>query len=97
MLKKKVALTMAALMTCLLAACGSSSAGKSKTEDTPQDGSIVTNLEKIDMSKWMYHSDDNVYYQTGIPYRDPGLHTVSRLSRVLCRKQDDEHKKALHL
>ncbi len=59
---------MAALMTCLLAACGSSSAGKSKTEDTPQDGSIVTNLEKIDMSKWMYHSDDNVYYQTGIPY-----------------------------
>ena len=68
MLKKKVALTMAALMTCLLAACGSSSAGKSKTEDTPQDGSIVTNLEKIDMSKWMYHSDDNVYYQTGIPY-----------------------------
>ncbi len=68
MLKKKVTLTMAALMTCLLAACGSSSAGKSKTEDTPQDGSIVTNLEKIDMSKWMYHSDDNVYYQTGIPY-----------------------------
>ncbi len=59
---------MAALMTCLLAACGSSSAGQSKTEDTPQDGSIVTNLEKIDMSKWMYHSDDNVYYQTSIPY-----------------------------
>ena len=68
MLKKRVTLTMAALMTCLLAACGSSSAVKSKTEDTPQDGSIVTNLEKIDMSKWMYHSDDNVYYQTGIPY-----------------------------
>lgn len=68
MLKKKVTLTMAALMTCLLTACGSSSAGQSKTEDTPQDGSIVTNLEKIDMSKWMYHSDDNVYYQTGIPY-----------------------------
>lgn len=68
MLKKKVTLTMAALMTCLLAACGSSSTDKTKTEDTPQDGSIVTNLEKIDMSKWMYHSDDNVYYQTGIPY-----------------------------
>lgn len=59
---------MAALMTCLLTACGSSSIGKTETEDTPQDGSIVTNLEKIDMSKWMYHSDDNVYYQTGIPY-----------------------------
>lgn len=68
MLKKKVALTMAALMTCLLTACGSSSIGKTETEDTPQDGSIVTNLEKIDMSKWMYHSDDNVYYQTDIPY-----------------------------
>ena len=68
MLKKKVALTLAALMTCLLTACGSSSIGKTETEDTPQDGSIVTNLEKIDMSKWMYHSDDNVYYQTDIPY-----------------------------
>ncbi len=51
-----------------------------KTEDTSQEetegtqeeadssGSITTNLEKIDMSKWMYHAEDNVYYQIGISY-----------------------------
>ena len=84
MLKKKVALTMAALMTCLLTACGSSSIGKTETEDTPQDGSIVTNLEKIDMSKWMYHSDDNVYYQTGIPYCETPADTAYETLAVFC-------------
>ncbi len=33
---------------------------------TDNPGDIVTNLDKIDMSKWMYHSGDNVYYQVGI-------------------------------
>ena len=73
MWKKMTVAVMAPLMICLLAACGSSSTGNTKTEDNSQDetdtsGSIVTNLEKIDMSKWMYHSDDNVYYQIGISY-----------------------------
>ncbi len=71
--EKMALVVMAALMLCLLAACGLSSTDKSKTEDNSQDEtdtsrSIVTNLEKIDMSKWMYHSDDNVYYQIGISY-----------------------------
>ncbi|MDE7211664.1 MAG: tannase, partial [Lachnospiraceae bacterium] len=35
---------------------------------TDNPGDIVTNLDKIDMSKWMYHSGDNVYYQVGISY-----------------------------
>ena len=43
------------------------SIAQSETE-TDTSGSIVTNLEKIDMSKWMYDSDDNVYYQLGISY-----------------------------
>lgn len=72
-MKKMAMAVMAALMLCLLAACGTSSTDNVKTEDNSQDktdtsGSIVTNLEKIDMSKWMYHSDDNVYYQIGISY-----------------------------
>ena len=73
MWKKIAVAVMAALMLCLLAACGSSSTDNAKTEDNSQDKTdtsenIVTNLEKIDMSKWMYHSDDNVYYQIGISY-----------------------------
>lgn len=73
MWKKISAAVMASLMACLLAACGEPSTDNGKTEGVSQDetdtsGSIVTNLEKIDMSKWMYHSDDNVYYQTGISY-----------------------------
>lgn len=73
MWKKMSMLVMAALMICQLAACGSSSTDNAKAEDDSQDqtdssGSIVTNLEKIDMSKWMYHPNDNVYYQIGISY-----------------------------
>ena len=43
------------------------SIAQDETETNPS-GSIITNLEKIDMSKWMYESDDNVYYQIGISY-----------------------------
>ena len=46
---------------------------ETQTESIAQDetgisGNIVTNLDKIDMSKWMYESNDNVYYQIGISY-----------------------------
>lgn len=73
MWKKISAAVMASLMACLLAACGEPSTDNGKTEGVSQDEtdtsrSIVTNLEKIDMSKWMYHTGDNVYYQTGISY-----------------------------
>lgn len=75
MWKKISAAVIASLVACLLAACGEPSTDNDngKTEGVSQDetdtsGSTVTNLEKIDMSKWMYHLDDNVYYQTGISY-----------------------------
>lgn len=29
---------------------------------------VVTNLEKLDMTKWQYNADDDVYYQIGISY-----------------------------
>lgn len=87
MWKKMTAAVIAALLLCLLAACGASSTDGTRTteaeetevetetqtesiapDETGTSGNIVTNLEKIDMSKWMYHSDDNVYYQIGISY-----------------------------
>lgn len=73
MWKKISVVGMASLMACLLAGCGEPSSDNGKTEGASQDetdtsGSIVTNLEKIDMSKWMYQSDDDVYYQIGISY-----------------------------
>ncbi len=37
-------------------------------EETDSSGSAVTGLEKIHMSKWLYHSEDHVYYQIGISY-----------------------------
>ena len=77
---KKVAATAAAvLLAASLAACGTLSSDKAgSTEDngtqsnensTAKDGStVVTNLDKIDMTKWQYNSDDDVYYQIGISY-----------------------------
>lgn len=41
------------------------SSDSSSTEDT---GTPVTNLSKIDNSKWQYNADDDVYYQLGISY-----------------------------
>lgn len=37
-------------------------------DETDASASIMTGLEKIDMTKWMYHAEDNVYYQIGISY-----------------------------
>lgn len=73
MRKKIPAILMTLLIACLLVACEAPSTDDTETEGVSQDEtgtseSIVTNLEKIDMSKWMYHSDDNVYYQIGISY-----------------------------
>lgn len=73
MRKKMSAVVMAVLMAVQLTACGEASTDNVKTEGTSQEEtdtsvSVVTGLEKIDMTKWMYHADDNVYYQIGISY-----------------------------
>lgn len=36
--------------------------------DGPLQTAAETDLDKIDMSKWQYNADDDVYYQLGIPY-----------------------------
>ena len=40
------------------------------SETTATEGEVqpVTNLEKLDMTKWQYNADDDVYYQIGITY-----------------------------
>ncbi len=72
MFKKTTALLLAALMASSLAACGTQGADENPTmgNEVPQieKESIATNLSKIDMSKWEYNTDDNVYYQIGISY-----------------------------
>ncbi|MBR5088038.1 MAG: tannase, partial [Ruminiclostridium sp.] len=40
----------------------------SETVTTESEVQIVTNLEKLDMTKWQYNADDDVYYQIGISY-----------------------------
>ena len=57
-----------------LSGCGSSaepdkaqSAG-TNSSTTDSTSAPITSLEKIDMSKWQYNADDNVYYQLNIPY-----------------------------
>jgi hypothetical protein len=69
------------LALLLLTGCGSSAA--SSVSDTAQDsdsdtagtgtsalstGTVQTDLSQIDMSKWQYDSDNDVYYQVGISY-----------------------------
>ena len=40
----------------------------SETSASESEVQVVTNLEKLDMTKWQYNADDDVYYQIGISY-----------------------------
>ena len=72
MFRKTIALLLAALMVCSLAACGAQGTNENTTTaneaSQTKTGDVVSNLSKIDMSKWEYNADDNVYYQIGISY-----------------------------
>ena len=39
-----------------------------ETEESGAETETGTSLEQIDMTKWQYNADDDVYYQTGISY-----------------------------
>ena len=72
MFRKTIALLLAALMVCSMAACGAQGTNENPASDNEvsqtKTEDVVTNLSKIDMSKWEYNADDNVYYQIGISY-----------------------------
>ena len=79
----KKLLSLALALSVLLCGCASGGAD-SGTENGAQTGStetqpenettenaseaIVSNLDKIDMTKWQYNADDNVFWQVGISY-----------------------------
>ena len=55
-------------MVLQLASCGTQENKSVEEQEMTKKESEVTSLSKIDMSKWLYNSDDNVYYQTGVQY-----------------------------
>lgn len=61
--KKVTALLLTGLLAFSGAVCNMSSTTVLAAEETTAEA-----LEKIDMSKWLYNADDDVYYQTGISY-----------------------------
>lgn len=63
---------MALALAGMMALNGCSSTGSEQTASNEETASAtteaVTDLSQIDMSKWQYNADSNVYYQTGISY-----------------------------
>lgn len=71
MKKRVLACLLAAALLIPVTACGKQSTNnpditENPTADNPEE--IVTNLSKIDTTKWQYNADDDVYYQIGIAY-----------------------------
>ena len=60
-LRKGIAVMLILIMTAALSACSGNSANETSS-------SVQTTLSQIDMSKWQYNEDDDVYYQIGISY-----------------------------
>ena len=60
-LRKGIAVMLILIMTAALSACSGSGADETSS-------SAETSLSQIDMSKWQYNEDDDVYYQIGISY-----------------------------
>ncbi|MCM1161089.1 MAG: tannase [Roseburia sp.] len=70
--------TMAALLltAVMLTGCGANGSPKNPVADTKEAESeteveeveVEPGLAKIDMEKWQYHADDDVYWQVGICY-----------------------------
>ena len=61
--KKVTALSLTGLLAFSGTVCNMGSTTVLAAEETAAEA-----LEKIDMSKWLYNADDDVYYQTGICY-----------------------------
>lgn len=89
--KKLQAMALALSAVLGLSACGTSSgtAAEQTAEETPAAGTeeasetpaVTASLDQVDMTEWLYSSDDNVYYQTGIRYcADPADESYETLA-----------------
>ena len=69
--RKIVSSAVCAALSLLMTACGSS-AVKEETAEQENEAAVSetasTSLAGIDNTKWLYNSEDDVYYQTGILY-----------------------------
>lgn len=67
---------------CSMLAAGCSAAQTASTAaPSASSASIVTNLSKIDSSKWQYNADADVYYQIGVNYCEtPANQTYENLA-----------------
>ena len=53
---------------CSLGGSTESTGAASTDSSTAKTSTATTNLSKLDMTKWLYNADDDVYYQLGIVY-----------------------------
>ena len=60
-------LCLAGMIAFSSAVCGLNSTEVKAAEETSETGTTDT-PEEIDMTKWLYNEEDDVYYQTGISY-----------------------------
>ena len=70
---KYLKMAIAGVMSVSLVACGQAGETATSTEATATTASsesseVITNLDQIDNTKWLYNEEDNVYYQIGIQY-----------------------------
>lgn len=81
-MKKICIKTLCVLLCFLLVGCSNNQNSSNQTEtDTDTSTQVITNLQTIDNSKWMYNSDDDVYYQVGISYcENPADETYETLA-----------------
>lgn len=60
------------LTSVVFMGCGTNTAGNKQSklqgENMVSENKAVTNLSQVDMTKWQYNADDNVYYQIEIQY-----------------------------
>lgn len=66
-IRKMMVICLTGLLLISLSACkNESQEAEESVEETKSE--VITNLSKIDNTKWSYNSDDDVYYQIGISY-----------------------------
>ena len=76
-MKKRLSVILCAILAAsvVFAGCGNGGTTTGTSSETSSQSSapsttkeVSTTLDKIDMTKWQYNSEDKVYYQIGLKY-----------------------------
>lgn len=65
-LKKMLCAALSGIL--LLSGCASKTSGAGSDDSGPAEIEAGSQLTQIDMTKWQYQEDTDVYWQVGIPY-----------------------------